>query len=98
MEDYYETFKINLKYYREQQNLSQSQLAIQADCTNGAIGQIEAGISKPSLDMIIKLSAALKIHPADLFLRNASQTVNNTRKILQTELITNIQDFILRKF
>ena len=91
MEDYYETFKINLKYYREQQNLSQSQLAIQADCTNGAIGQIEAGISKPSFDMIIKLSA-------DLFLRNASQTVNNTRKILQTELITNIQDFILRKF
>ena len=59
MEDFYEIFRMNLKFYREQKKLSQSQLAIFADCTNGTIGQIEAGISKPSFDRIISIANAL---------------------------------------
>ena len=44
MEDYFESFRLNLKYYQEKNEISQSQLAIGADCTNGLIGQIEAGL------------------------------------------------------
>ncbi|MGN0731176.1 MAG: helix-turn-helix domain-containing protein [Treponema sp.] len=98
MEDFFDTFRMNMKFYREQLGMSQAELAVQSDSSNGMIGNIESGKAKPSFDSIVRIAAALKIHPADLFLRNASQTVNNTRKILQTELITNIQDFILRKF
>lgn len=98
MEDYYETFRFNVKFYREQKKYSQSQLAICADCTNGTIGQIEAGISKPSFDMILKISAALEVHPADLFLRNASKSLENTRSILKNELIPQIENFINTKF
>lgn len=97
MEDFYEIFRMNLKFYREQKKLSQSQLAIFADCTNGTIGQIEAGISKPSFDRIISIANALEIHPADLFLRNASTTVLNTKRLLKTQLLPQIENFIEQK-
>ena len=38
-----------------------------ADYTNGLIGQIETGSTKPSFDRIINIANALGIHPADLF-------------------------------
>ena len=94
MEDYFDIFRMNMKYYREQKNLNQSELAIQANSSNGMIGNIESGRAKPSFDNIIKIAAALEVHPADLFLRNASATVNNTKKLLRTKLMPKIEDFI----
>ncbi|MCR5400828.1 MAG: helix-turn-helix domain-containing protein [Treponema sp.] len=73
---------------------SQSELAIQANSSNGMIGNIESGKAKPSFDNILKIAAALKIHPADLFLRNASTTVSNTKNLLKTKLLPQIEDFI----
>ena len=97
MQDFLEIFRLNVKFYREQKKMSQSQLAIGADCTSGLIGQIEAGTTKPSFDRIINIAAALKIHPADLFLRNASDTVKNTKKILRSELIPQIEEFVEKR-
>ena len=97
MDDFFEIFRLNMKFYREQRKISQSQLAIGADCTNGLIGQIEAGTTKPSFDRIINIAAALKIHPADLFLRNASSTVSETKKILLTELLPQIENFVEKR-
>ncbi|WP_296333471.1 helix-turn-helix transcriptional regulator [uncultured Treponema sp.] len=97
MEDYFETFRLNVKFYREQKKMSQSQLAIGADCTNGLIGQIEAGTTKPSFDRIVNIAAALQVHPADLFLRNASTTVSDTKSIIRTELIPQIEEFVERR-
>ena len=94
MDDFFEIFRLNMKFYREQRKMSQSQLAIGADCTNGLIGQIEAGTTKPSFDRIISIAAALKIHPADLFLRNASSTVASTKEILREKLLPQIETFI----
>lgn len=97
MEDYFETFRLNVKFYREQKKMSQSQLAIGADCTNGLIGQIEAGTTKPSFDRIVNIAAALQVHPADLFLRNASTTIADTKSIIRTELIPQIEEFVERR-
>lgn len=97
MDDFFEIFRLNMKFYREQRKISQSQLAIGADCTNGLIGQIEAGTTKPSFDRIISIAAALKIHPADLFLRNASSTVASTKEILREKLLPQIETFIERE-
>lgn len=94
MEDFYETFRLNMKYYREKVGFSQSELAIQANSSNGMIGNIESGKAKPSFDNILKIAAALKIHPADLFLRNASTTVTSTKKILKSKLLPQIENFI----
>lgn len=97
MEDYFESFRLNMKFYREQKKISQSQLAIGADCTNGLIGQIEAGTTKPSFDRIINIAAALGIHPADLFLRNASASLGNVKGLLRAELLPQIENFIEKK-
>ncbi|MBR0100413.1 MAG: helix-turn-helix transcriptional regulator [Treponema sp.] len=97
MEDYFETFRLNVKFYREQKKISQSQLAIGADCTNGLIGQIEAGTTEPSFDRIVNIANALEIHPADIFLRNASTTVSNTKNLLKTELIPQIEEFVEKR-
>ena len=88
---------MNMKYYREQKKISQSQLAIGADCTNGLIGQIEAGTTKPSFERIVNIANALNVHPADLFLRNASTTVSNTKNLLKTELIPQIEEFVEKR-
>lgn len=97
MEDYFEIFRLNMKFYREQCKISQSQLAIGADCTNGLIGQIEAGSTKPSFDRIINIANALRVHPADLFLRNASVTVKGAKRLLRDELLPQIEDFIEKR-
>ncbi len=91
MDEYSEEFRKNLKYYREQKGWSQSELAIQADSSNGQIGNVEAGKAFPSLDLVFRISKALSIHPADLFLRDASKTQNRELYSKYHELITNCE-------
>ena len=97
MNEFLENFRINLKFYREQKGFSQSELAIQANSSNGMIGNIESGKAKPSFDNICRIATALDIHPADLFLRNASSTVKHTKSILKHELVPLIENFIEKK-
>ena len=94
MDNYFDDFRINMKFYREQKGFSQSELAIQANSSNGMIGNIESGKAKPSFENVCKIAAALGVHPADLFLRNASTTVNSTKKILKSKLLPQLDDFI----
>ena len=94
MIDFQEEFVENLKYYRKQKGISQEKLAELCDCATATIGCIEIYRQLPSFDMIVKISSALKIHPADLFLRNASTTVTSTKKILKSKLLPQIESFI----
>ena len=63
-----DTFRFNVKNYREKKNWTQRDLAIQIDCSTGAIGSLEAGSSKPSFDLIVKIANAFRVHPALLFI------------------------------
>lgn len=98
MEDFFEPFRFNIKFYRSERNISQRELAIQADCTDGMIGQIEAGRTKPSFDMIVKLANALKVHPADLFLRDASKSQEKVSELLSELCSQDIPEIIEKKF
>ena len=98
MEDFFEPFRFNIKFYRSERNISQRELAIQADCTDGMIGQIEAGRTKPSFDMIVKLANALKVHPADLFLRDASKSQEKVSELLSELFSQDIPEIIEKKF
>lgn len=69
-----------MKYYRELRGLSQIQLSIECNCGTGTIGGIESGKAKPSFDMIITIAEALKISPADLFIRDSSKTKEDIKK------------------
>ena len=90
-------FVENLKFYRKQKGISQEKLAEMCDCATATIGCIEIYRQLPSFEMITKIAAALKIHPADLFLRNASSTVSSTKEILREKLLPQIETFIERE-
>lgn len=91
MDEYAEEFRKNLKYYREQKGWSQSELAIQADSSNGQIGNVEAGKASPSIDLVFRIARALSIHPADLFLRDSSKAQNRELYSKYHELINNCE-------
>lgn len=95
--EFQDDFIANLKSYRKEKGISQEKLAEICDCATGTIGCIECGRTLPSFEMIVNIAAALKIHPADLFLRNASTTVANTKEILREKLLPQIETFIERE-
>ena len=76
VDKYQEEFIKNLKFYRKEKGLSQEKLAELCNVSTSTIGCIESAHQKPSFELIIKLSENLNIHPADLFLQDASKTQN----------------------
>ncbi|MCH5150945.1 MAG: helix-turn-helix transcriptional regulator [Spirochaetales bacterium] len=98
MNPYQKTFIENLKYYRTQKNISQAKLAEMCDCATPTIGCIESARQFPSFELLFKIADALEINPADLFLRNASETILQMKTILKTELIPQIENFVDKRF
>ena len=88
MYNYLDDFRMNMKYYREKMSISQTQLSILCDCGTGTIGGIEAGKAKPSFDMMTKIAEALKVNPADLFIRDSSKGKMQLRDVLKSEFET----------
>ncbi len=78
MVDYHKCFIENMKYYRKQKGISQAQLAETCDVSNGTIGNIECGITKPSFDLILMIADKLGIKPEMLFYSSESPDLSNT--------------------
>ena len=74
MNKYLDTFRMNMKYYREQAGISQIYLSVLCDYGTGIIGGIESGKAKPSFDMMVRIAEALKVNPADFFIIYASRS------------------------
>ena len=85
MSSYSEAVRQNIKYYREKRGISQVKLALLCDCGTGTIGGIEAGKANPSIEMLIRIAEALKITPADLFIRDVSKTKIDIKKSIKTQ-------------
>lgn len=86
MTNYLDDFRMNIKYYREKLEISQAELSILCDCGTGTIGGIESGKAKPSFDMMIKIAEALKVTPADLFIRDISKTKAEIKKEFKNQV------------
>ena len=95
---YQTDFISNLKYYRNKKGYSQAKLAELCNCQPGTIGCIECARQYPSFELLFKMADVLEINPADLFLRNASTSLYDTRKTLQEEFIPYINTFIESHF
>lgn len=67
MIDYQQCFIDNMKFYRRKKRISQSQLAEACNVSNGTIGNIECGITKPSFDLILLIADRLGVKPELLF-------------------------------
>lgn len=62
----------NIRYYRKKLGYTQEKLAEECNVSVSTIGCIEAYQQRPSLELIFVLAEVLKVHPADLFLRDTS--------------------------
>ena len=87
-------FVENLIFYRTQKGLSQLELSGICDCGKSTISGIESGKTFPSYDLIFRLADALEIHPANLFLRNASDQRAQVRDFFEKD----IMDLVEKKF
>lgn len=80
-------FVSNLIFYRTQKGLSQLELSGICDCGKSTISGIESGKTFPSFDLIFRIAYALEVHPADLFLRNASQSRQDVREFFEKDIM-----------
>ncbi|MCQ2249267.1 MAG: helix-turn-helix domain-containing protein [Treponema sp.] len=88
MVDYHRCFIENMKFYRKKKGFSQAELAEACDVSNGTIGNIECGITKPSFDLIIQIATSLNIKPESLFLSSENNIPDNSdsNKISKNQL------------
>lgn len=98
MNNYQEEFIGNLIYYRTQKGLSQLELSGICDCAKSTIDGIESRKNFPSFELILKIAYALEIHPADLFLRNASKTREEIHDFFEKELSETVKEMVEKKF
>lgn len=59
--DIRDIFRINLRYYRIKNKMTQEDLAIKSDLTDKYISDLERGIFSPSLEKLDMLAEALNI-------------------------------------
>ena len=85
MNNYFDDVRMNIKFYRQQKKMSQWQLSILCDCGTGTIGGIESGKAKPSFDLLVKIADALKVNPADLFIRDISKSKSQIKNELKNK-------------
>ena len=98
MNNFQDDFIENLIFYRTQKGMSQLELSGICDCAKSTIGGIESKKNFPSFELIIKIAYALEIHPADLFLRNASQSRSAIRKFFDEELSVKLKEMVENRF
>lgn len=67
MKNIREILSDNIKKYRDEQHMSQEDLALQCDLHRTYISDIERCTRNVSIDNISKIADALKVTPADLF-------------------------------
>jgi transcriptional regulator with XRE-family HTH domain len=68
--DLRETFAANLRRLRNAKNLSQDDLAYEAEISRSYLSQIEKGAFHVSLKIIGRLSEALEVDPTEFFKAN----------------------------
>lgn len=98
MNNYKNDFIDNLIFYRSQKGMSQLELSGICDCAKSTIGGIESRKNFPSFELILKIAYALEIHPADLFLRNASQSRMDVRKFFDEEVSAKLKEMVEKRF
>ena len=62
----------NVKAVRLSHGFSQEELAFRAELDRTYISQIERGVSNPSILVLLKVSVALDVELAELFIKQAS--------------------------
>jgi transcriptional regulator with XRE-family HTH domain len=85
-------FIYNLKKFRQREGVSQMKLAEMCDTASSYIGEIEIGKKFPSLKMIEKIAAALRIEPYNLFVDRIAKDTDVAMRDLYPKLPKPMKD------
>jgi len=92
-------FVNNMKEFRKKEGISQMKLAEYLDTSPTYIGEIEVGKKFPSMDMIERIAAILRIKPYHFFINRAEQNadinIENTYPKLPKSMQKEIRNEIL---
>lgn len=101
----------NIKKFRLLAGLTQSQLAEICECSNGHIGQVENAVTKPSLDMTVRIANALNTtvdqllgfaydHPEHIFLDELAARIGGYPREKRLQVCEDLNDYLdsLEKF
>jgi len=103
-------FVNNMREFRKKEGISQMKLAEYLDTSPTYIGEIEVGKKFPSMDMIEKIAAILRIKPYHFFINraeeNADINIENTypklpksmQKEMRNEILFSINEIIRDTF
>ncbi len=88
MENPYQMAGKRIRFFREQDGLTQAELAEKAGLSDNFIGLIERGVKHPTLETLNKIAEALEVRLDELFqpLTNKPEDVNRSSKELKTLL------------
>lgn len=91
-----EIFKLNLKYYRKRNAITQENLAEMINCNPKYISEIESRNKFPSAETIDAICAALKIKPSQLFDEEGSpeNTISFDKKKFSDEIASELHRII----
>ena len=67
-------FGVVLRELRQEKNMSQEALALEADLQRNYISLIERGVNQPTITTILKLAAALAVKPSAMVARVEEKT------------------------
>jgi transcriptional regulator with XRE-family HTH domain len=67
--DYRQVFAANLRRIRHEKGISQEELAYEAEVNRTYMSKVEKGDTWVGLEIMVKLSGALGVEPADLLQR-----------------------------
>ena len=89
----YITLGRNIRKFRLLRSMRQEDLAVQCNCGNSHIGQIENGRGIPSLEMTVKIANALHVTVDQLI----TESYVNPEKVYLKEISERLEDYPVAK-
>ena len=93
MENLYQIVGKRVKFFREQVDLTQAELAEKVGISNNYIGLIERGIKHATLDTLNRISQALDVKLCDLLIPLNNRPEDNEQALKELKRLLNKRKF-----
>ena len=76
-----------IRAIRKQKNISQMELCLRANMSQGFLTNIETGKKEPSAMTLIRIAEALEVSPRDFFPESTKESDINVKNEIKSEII-----------
>lgn len=76
-----------IRAIRKQKNISQMELCLRANMSQGFLTNIETGKKEPSTMTLIRIAEALEVSPREFFPESTKESDINVKKEIKSEII-----------